>query len=411
MKTELRPLDSIEAALEDLKLGKMIIVVDDEDRENEGDFVMAADMITPEAVNFMATVGRGLICTPLSKKLAEKFDLKLQVESNTASLGTAFTVTIDAKEKISTGISASDRSHTIKLLTEASTIAQDFARPGHIFPLIAKDGGVLVRNGHTEASVDLSVLAGFSPVGVICEIMNEDGSMARFPELCKLADKHQIKMISIADLIEYRKNHENLISTVESIPFPNKFGEFHMYIFRSELLNQEHVAIVKGDPQEFKKHPVLTRVHSECFTGDIFGSYRCDCGDQLNSSMNMLEKNGSGLVIYLRQEGRGIGLFNKVKAYQLQDQGMDTAEANVHLGFPVDSRDYTMAGQILRHFGVSDIKLMTNNPQKIEGLKQRGFQNIERVPLEIKANQKNSQYLFTKKMKLGHLLNQNLLNQ
>lgn len=411
MKTNnLRPLDTIESALNELRSGRMIIVVDDEDRENEGDFVMAADMITPEAVNFMATIGRGLICTPLSTELAKKFDLKLQVETNTASLGTAFTVTIDAKEKISTGISASDRSHTIKLMTDKETTAGDFVRPGHIFPLIAKDGGVLERPGHTEASVDLSRLSGFSAVGVICEIMNPDGSMARFPELCELADKHNIKMISIADLIEYRKNTENLISTVESIPFPTKSGDFQMYIFRSEILKQEHVAIVKGDLETLKKESPLVRLHSECFTGDIFGSYRCDCGDQLATSMKMIEEKGSGAIVYLRQEGRGIGLFNKVKAYQLQDKGMDTADANLHLGFPVDSRDYTMAAQILRYFNLSSIKMLTNNPKKIEALAKLGITS-ERVPLEINANQKNAQYLLTKKVKMGHLLKQNLFNQ
>lgn len=412
MKTNnLRPLDTIESALNELRSGRMIIVVDDEDRENEGDFVMAADMITPEAVNFMATIGRGLICTPLSAELAKKFDLRLQVETNTASLGTAFTVTIDAKEKISTGISASDRSHTIKLMTDKETTADDFVRPGHIFPLIAKDGGVLERPGHTEASVDLSRLAGFSPVGVICEIMNPDGSMARFPELCELADKHNIKMISIADLVEYRKNTENLISTVESIPFPTKFGDFQMFIFRSELLKQEHVAIVKGDLASLKKEPTLIRLHSECFTGDIFGSFRCDCGDQLAQSMKLIEEKGSGAIVYLRQEGRGIGLFNKVKAYQLQDKGMDTAEANLHLGFPVDSRDYTMAAQILRYFELNSIKMLTNNPKKIEALNTLGIKNIEREPLEINANNKNAHYLLTKKIKLGHLLKQNLFNQ
>lgn len=411
MKTKThRTLDTIESALNDLRSGRMIIVVDDEDRENEGDFVMAAEMITPEAVNFMATVGRGLICTPISTRIAKKFDLRLQVETNTASLGTAFTVTIDAKEKISTGISASDRSYTIKIMTDEATAPEDFVRPGHIFPLIAKDGGVLERPGHTEASVDLSRLAGFSDVGVICEIMNPDGSMARFPELCDLADKHALKMISIADLIQYRKNTENLISTVETIPFPTKFGDFQMYIFRSEILKQEHVAIVKGDVLNLKVGPSLIRVHSECFTGDIFGSLRCDCGDQLASSLKLMEEKGSGTLVYLRQEGRGIGLFNKIKAYQLQDLGMDTAEANIHLGFPIDSRDYTMAGQILRYFEITDIKLLTNNPNKIEALKSFGINNIERVPLEINANHKNAQYLFTKKSKLGHLLKQNLFN-
>lgn len=412
MKTEKqRPLDSIEAALNDLRVGKMIIVVDDEDRENEGDFVMAADKATPEAINFMATFGRGLICTPLSHELALKFDLPLQVQTNTASLGTAFTVTIDAKEKISTGISSSDRSYTIKLLTDKDTKASDFARPGHIFPLIAKDGGVLERPGHTEAAVDLSKLAGFEPVGVICEIMNPDGSMSRFQELTEIADRHDLKMISIADLITYRKMKENLISTVESIPFPTKFGDFQMFIFKSDLLKQEHVAIVKGDLATLKKPGTMVRVHSECFTGDIFGSYRCDCGDQLAEAMKLIEEKGSGAIIYLRQEGRGIGLFNKVKAYQLQDKGMDTADANLHLGFPVDMRDYTMAGQMLRYFEITELKLMTNNPQKIEGLTKIGVTGIERYPLEIDSNHKNANYLFTKKTKLGHLLKQNILKQ
>lgn len=412
MKTnDMRPLDTIESALEDLKNGKMIIVVDDEDRENEGDFIMAADMITPEAVNFMATFGRGLICTPVSKEIATKLNLPLQVEQNTASLGTAFTVTIDAREKISTGISASDRSHTIKLMTESSTVPEDFVRPGHIFPLIAKDGGVLERPGHTEAAVDLARIAGFSPVGVICEIMNPDGSMARLPELCELADKHNLKIISIADLIEYRKRTENLISTVESIPLPTKYGEFSMFIFRSDILKQEHIAVVKGTTEALKKGPTLLRVHSECFTGDIFGSYRCDCGDQLSEALRIIEEKGSGLIIYLRQEGRGIGLFNKIKAYQLQDKGMDTAEANLHLGFPVDMRDYTMASQILRYFEIEDVKVLTNNPLKLASLKKLGMKTVDREPLEINANQKNAQYLLTKKVKLGHLLKQDIFNQ
>ncbi len=407
MKTDLRPLDSIEDALADLRAGKMIIVVDDEDRENEGDFVMAADMVTPLAINFMATVGRGLICTPVSKAVAQKLDLPLQVQTNTASLGTAFTVTIDAREKISTGISSADRSYSIKLMTDPGTVASDFVRPGHIFPLIAKDGGVLERPGHTEASVDLSRLCGFSSVGVICEIMNPDGTMARMPELCEIATQHDLKMISIADLIQYRRSHENLISHVESVPLPTKYGEFQMYIFRSEILKQEHVAIVKGS----LAGTPLVRVHSECFTGDIFGSFRCDCGDQLDRSMKLIEESGNGLVIYLRQEGRGIGLFNKVKAYQLQDKGMDTAQANLHLGFPVDLRDYTMAAQILSYFRVTSIRLLTNNPQKIEGLARLNVKNIERIPLEMDAHHKNAQYLFTKKVKLGHLLTQNFLKQ
>ena len=408
MKTNTsRPLDTIDAALEDLKLGKMINVVDDEDRENEGDFVMCAELITPEAINFMATVGRGLICTPVSTAMAQKLDLPLQVQTNTASLGTAFTVTIDAREKISTGISSPDRSHSIKLMTLPETKGTDFVRPGHIFPLIAKDGGVLERNGHTEAAVDLARMSGFSPVGVICEIMNPNGEMSRFPELCELATKHDLKMISIEDLIEYRRTHENLISTVESIPFPTKFGEFQLFMFKSEILKQEHVAVVKGSVDQLSNNP-LVRLHSECFTGDIFGSARCDCGEQLDRSLKLIEEAGSGVIVYLRQEGRGIGLFNKVRAYQLQDQGMDTVDANLHLGFAADSRDYTMAAQILKYFEVKGMKLLTNNPGKVDALKKLGFSEIERRPLEVDANAKNSSYLNTKKMKMGHLLNQNL---
>lgn len=412
MKTKnLRPLDTIESAIADLKLGKMIIVVDDEDRENEGDFIMPADMVTPEAINFMITQGRGLVCAPLSQEIAKKLDLPLQVQTNTDTMGTAFTVTIDAKEKVHTGISASDRSHTLKFMADPNSKATDFTRPGHIFPLIAKDGGVLERQGHTEAAVDFSKLAGFAPVGVICEIMNEDGSMSRLPDLLLLAEKHNLKVVSIADLVTYRKQHENLISTVESIPLPTKFGDFQMYIFKSAILKQEHIALIKGEPAQLKKAGTLVRVHSECFTGDIFGSYRCDCGDQLASSMKTIEQNGSGAIIYLRQEGRGIGLFNKIRAYQLQDQGMDTAEANLHLGFPVDLRDYTMASQILRYFEMNNIKLMTNNPLKIESLTKLGHQEIERFSLEIDANTKNAQYLFTKKTKLGHLLKQTIFDQ
>jgi len=406
----MRPLDTIESAISDLRSGKIIIVVDDEDRENEGDFLMVADLVNSESINFMATIGRGLICTPVSNELARKFNLTLQVDQNTASLGTAFTVTIDAREKISTGISASDRAYTIKLMTQPETVASDFVRPGHIFPLIAKEGGVLERPGHTEASVDLSRIAGFSPVGVICEIMNNDGTMARFPELCELAEKHNLKMISIADLISYRRKTENLISTVESVPLPTKFGDFHMFIFRSDILKEEHIAIVKGDINHLKDGPTLLRIHSECFTGDVLGSYRCDCGDQLESSLKLIEEKGAGLVIYLRQEGRGIGLFNKVKAYQLQDSGLDTAEANLHLGFPIDLRDYTMASQILRYFGIEDVQLLTNNPQKIDKLTKLGLKKIERIGLEINANKKNAHYLLTKKTKLGHLLKQDLLN-
>ena len=411
MKTEKTKLDTIESALADLKAGRMIIVVDDENRENEGDFIMAADMVTSETINFMATIGRGLICTPVSTEIARKLDLPLQVQSNTASHGTAFTVTIDAREKISTGISSPDRAHSIKLMTQPSTVASDFVRPGHIFPLIAKDGGVIERPGHTEAAVDMARMCGFSPVGVICEIMNTDGTMSRLPELLKLATEHDLKVVSIEDLITYRKMTENLITSVESVALPTKFGEFQLHVFRSEILKQEHIAIVKGDLKTNPQTETLVRIHSECFTGDVLGSFRCDCGEQLDRSLELIEKNGSGLVVYLRQEGRGIGLFNKVRAYQLQDQGLDTVDANLHLGFAADQRDYTMAAQILRYFNVGAVKLLTNNPQKIDGLKNLGLGNVVRESLEIDAQKNNSQYLFTKKTKLGHLLSQTNFQQ
>lgn len=396
-------LNTIEEALEDIKKGKIIIVVDDEDRENEGDFVMSAELITPEAVNFMAKVGKGLICTPLTSDLAKKYDLPLQVHTNTASLGTAFTVTIDAKEKISTGISAMDRAHSIRLLSLPSTTGDDFVRPGHIFPLIAKDGGVLARNGHTEASVDLCRMSGLAPVSVICEIINDDGTMARLPELFELAKTHDLKIISIEDLVSYRKRTENLISQVESIPFPCKYGEdFRLYIFRSDLLNEEHMAIAKGELSELKNNP-LVRIHSECFTGDVLGSNRCDCGEQLDLALKTISEHDKGIVIYLKQEGRGIGLFNKIRAYQLQDQGFDTVDANLELGHPVDQRDYSMASQILKYFQIEEIKLMTNNPQKITELTELGIKN-ERYPLEINPIKENKKYLETKKTKLGHLI-------
>lgn len=406
----MRPLDSIDEAIADLKLGKMIIVVDDENRENEGDFVMAAEMITPEAVNFMATHGRGMICAPITAQMAIDLALPLQTGTNTAPLSTAFTVTIDAIEGVSTGISASDRARTLKLLTDPKTVAGDFSRPGHIFPLIAREGGVLVRDGHTEAAVDLSKMAGFAPVGVICEILNADGSMARRGDLELIAEEHKLKLISIEDLIRYRKQHENLISEVEAVPMPTKHGLFTLHVFRSEVLGQEAMAVVKGAPEDLKANP-LVRVHSECFTGDVLGSQRCDCGAQLERALSSIESEAKGLVIYLKQEGRGIGLMNKVRAYQLQDMGLDTVEANVKLGFPADARDYTMAHQILRYFGVSDARLMTNNPLKLEGLKKLGSLGFERVAHETAPHALNLNYLMTKKSKLGHWLGSGLINQ
>lgn len=407
----MRPLDTIAAALTDLKLGKMIIVVDDEDRENEGDFVMAADMITPEAVNFMATHGRGMICAPITVAKAQTLNLPLQVGDNTAPLGTAFTVTIDATDKVTTGISAADRSHTLKLMARNDSLSTDFTRPGHIFPLIARPGGVLMRPGHTEAAVDLAVMAGFAPVGVICEIMNADGTMSRRDDLEKIALLHDLKIISIADLILHRKQNENLISEMESVPLKTNHGDFTLYVFRSALLQQEHNVIVKGDASALQHGSPLLRVHSECFTGDVLGSTRCDCGAQLDNALTRIEAEGTGLIIYLHQEGRGIGLMNKVRAYQLQDQGMDTVEANLHLGLPADAREYSMAAQILRHFGVQSARLLTNNPQKVAALENLGFQKLQRESLETDPHAHNLHYLQTKKTKLGHWLGNTLLNQ
>lgn len=407
----MRPLDTIDAALEDLRQGKMIVVVDDEDRENEGDFVMAAEMVTPEAVNFMATHGRGMICAPLTMELARRFHLPLQAQQSTAPLGTAFTLTIDAARHVTTGISAADRSHTLKLLTQSETTAHDFTRPGHIFPLIARDGGVLERPGHTEASVDLARLAGLAPVGVICEIMNADGSMSRRADLDMLAAQHGLKVISIADLIQWRKRHENLIDQVESVPLTTTHGDFTLFAFHSDLLQGEHLAVVKGDPAKLQTGSPLLRVHSECFTGDVLGSRRCDCGSQLHRALERINAEGSGLVIYLRHhEGRGIGLMNKVRAYQLQDQGQDTVEANLSLGLPADARDYAIAAQILKHFKIKNARLLTNNPLKLKALHDLGADALAREAHETNVHEGNAFYLATKKAKLGHWLNTDALN-
>jgi 3,4-dihydroxy 2-butanone 4-phosphate synthase/GTP cyclohydrolase II len=404
-------LNTIEEALIDLKLGRMIIVVDDENRENEGDFVMCADMITPEAVNFMATFGRGMICAPITQEIADRLELPLQANLNNAPLGTAFTVTVDAIEGVSTGISAKDRAITLKLLADTSSRAPQFSKPGHIFPLIAKKGGVLVREGHTEASVDLAVLCGMNPVGVICEIMNEDGSMARMPDLEIMAQKFDLKIISIEDLVKFRKSQDNLLSQVESAPMPTKFGDFELFVFESDVLKTTAMAIVKGDKEKLTNDSPLLRVHSECFTGDILHSLRCDCGDQLQLALTRIEAEGTGIVIYLKQEGRGIGLMNKVRAYKLQDQGLDTVEANVKLGFPADLRDYTMASQILKYFKIQSARLMTNNPQKFKALIDLGAKNLMRESHETSPHKTNMQYLMTKKTKLGHWLGSGLIEQ
>ena len=394
-------LDSIESAIEDIKNGKLVIVVDDEDRENEGDFITAAENATPEVINFMSTFGRGLICTPLSEELCEKFKLVPMVSDNTSLHATPFTVSIDLLGNgCTTGISASDRSKTVQALVNADTTPEDFGRPGHIFPLKARKGGVLRRTGHTEATVDLARLAGFAEAGVLVEIMNEDGTMARLPQLKEIALKFNLKLVSIKDLIEYRLSKESLISEEERVNMPTKYGDFELVAFKQLNTGDIHLAIKKGTWQ--KGEPVMVRVHSSCMTGDILGSLRCDCGDQLHMALRIIEKEGKGVVLYMNQEGRGIGLLNKLKAYKLQEQGMDTVEANLELGFGMDERDYGVGAQILRHLGVSKMKLLSNNPRKRAGLLGYGLQVTETVAIEITPNLHNEKYLTTKRDKMGH---------
>ncbi len=403
--------DSIESALADLKAGRCIVVVDDEHRENEGDLICAAQFATPDMINFMAVQARGLICLALTGDRLDQLELPLMVSNNTDNHQTAFTVSIDAALEmgVTTGISAEDRARTIQVAINPSTRPQDLRRPGHIFPLRARTGGVLKRAGHTEAAVDLSRLAGLHPSGVICEIQNSDGSMARLPELIEYAKTHQLKLVSIADLISYRLQHDRFVNREAIAKLPTQFGEFQIYAYRNTMDNTEHVAIVKGDPQQFQHQPVMVRVHSECLTGDSFGSLRCDCRMQLQTALKMIEYAGSGVVVYLRQEGRGIGLINKLKAYSLQDSGLDTVEANERLGFPADLRNYGMGAQILNDIGVKQIRLITNNPRKIAGLKGYGIEIVDRVPLLIEATDYNSVYLDTKAKKLGHFLLQTYL--
>jgi 3,4-dihydroxy 2-butanone 4-phosphate synthase/GTP cyclohydrolase II len=394
-------LDSIESAIEDIKKGKLIIVVDDEDRENEGDFLTAAENATPEVINFMSTHGRGLICAAITEERCLELDLQPMVADNTSLHETAFTVSIDLLgEDCGTGISAHDRSKTVKALVNPSTKPTDLGRPGHIFPLKAKKGGVLRRSGHTEATIDMSRLAGFAPAGVLVEIMNEDGSMARLPQLKEIAKKFDLKLISIKDLIEYRLQQETLIKEEVRVNMPTKYGSFELIAFEQVNTGEIHLALKKGDWQ--KDEPVLVRVHSSCMTGDILGSLRCDCGDQLHHALKMVEQAGKGLVLYMNQEGRGIGLLNKLKAYKLQEQGLDTVEANLELGFDMDGRDYGVGAQILRHLGVSKMKLMSNNPRKRAGLLGYGLEVVENVQIEIASNPHNEKYLQTKKDKMGH---------
>jgi 3,4-dihydroxy 2-butanone 4-phosphate synthase / GTP cyclohydrolase II len=400
--------NTIESAIEDIKAGKLVVVVDDEDRENEGDFIAAASKVTPEVINFMSKYGRGLICVPLIEDRCDELGLELMVNNNTALHETAFTVSVDLLgHGCTTGISAHDRAKTVQALINPKTKPADLGRPGHIFPLRAKRGGVLRRTGHTEAAIDLARLAGCEPAGVLVEIMNEDGSMARLPELVEIAKKFDLKLISIKDLIEYRLTIDSLIEEIVRVDMPTRYGHFKLLAFRERNNPQssEHLALVKG---EWKKdEPVLVRVHSSCFTGDILGSFRCDCGEQLHAAMKMVEEAGKGAVLYMNQEGRGIGLINKLKAYKLQEQGMDTVEANLHLGFGMDERDYGVGAQILRSLGITKLKLISNNPKKRAGLKGYGLEIVDTVPIHIEPNPHNEKYLQTKRDKLGHDILQN----
>ncbi len=404
-QTEQALFSTIEEALGDIAQGKMIVVVDDEDRENEGDLVIAAEKVTPEAINFMAAYARGLVCVPLTEDQARRLGLCLMVDENTDRHCTAFTVSVDAAEGTTTGISAAERALTAKLLSDPTSSSKDFRRPGHIFPLIARNGGVLKRAGHTEAAVDFARLAGLRPAGVICEVMNEDGTMARLNDLAVFAKRHGLKIVSIADLIRYRHRRDRLVERVSTVQLPTEYGNFVAHAYRfilDEAGDHLHIVLVKGDITG--EAPVLVRVHSECLTGDVFGSLRCDCGPQLHRAMKMIEAEGRGVLIYMRQEGRGIGLLPKLKAYELQEKGLDTVEANVALGFAPDLRDYGVGAQIMADLGLRHVRLLTNNPRKVIGLEGYGIDIVDRVPIEIEANPYNERYLDTKREKLGHMI-------
>jgi 3,4-dihydroxy 2-butanone 4-phosphate synthase/GTP cyclohydrolase II len=402
MQKMCRDFHTIEEAIEDFRDGKILIVVDDEDRENEGDFVLAAEKVTPEAINFFVKEGRGVVCAPITAQRAKELNLDLMVEANTSLHETPFTISIDYLHGTTTGVSVSDRAITVQALADPNAKAQDFARPGHIFPLRAMEGGVLRRAGHTEAVIDLCRLAGLSSTGVLCEILAEDGTMARVPQLMNIAQRFNLKIITVRALIEYRLRREKLVQCIVSTNLPSQYGDFRICLYRSQTDSKDHIALVKGEISP--EIPTLVRVHSECLTGDVFGSLRCDCKAQLVASMELIEREGSGIVLYMRQEGRGIGLLNKLKAYSLQDEGLDTVEANEELGFRADLRDYGIGAQILRDLGVGKMRLLTNNPKKIIGLTGYGLEIVERLPLEIHPNKHNERYLTTKRDKLGHLI-------
>lgn len=393
---------SVEQAIEEYKNGKILIVVDDEDRENEGDFVIAAEFATPDVINFMAKYGRGLICIGMTGDSLDRLNLHPMVADNTSKLNTSFTVSVDAKKNTTTGISAHDRAETIRVLIDQNSSADDLAKPGHIFPLRAVEGGVLCRAGHTEAVVDMARLSNLQPAGILCEILDDDGTMARMPKLAEIAEQFDLNIVTIRDLIHYRSVHDKLVKRVVSTHFPTKYGEFLLHLYESDIDEHHHLALVKGkiNPEE----PVLVRVHSECLTGDVLGSMRCDCGEQLHKALQRINEEGKGIFLYMRQEGRGIGLGNKIRAYQLQDEGKDTVEANEELGFPADLRDYGIGAQILVDLGVKKLCLLTNNPKKIVGLKGYGLEVVKRVPVEISPNPVNAKYLITKRDKLGHLI-------